>query len=598
MDTDDFFRSLQGGASFNRKRFGSDIGVFEKGNKHDHSSPIGAAKAATRMQRTSLDFFHQGTSSGLQDEGEGAEEEESEHRLPPVTNEKKRKRTQEEEECDQVDTTGDKENGQRKAEKQESGRKRRKEQLQRYQEISRFRRQHRIKVTGSDPPEPLHDFAELESRFGKEGMWVAKKAAEVGYEEPTAIQRQALASLLAGREVMAVAPTGSGKTASYLLPILAKLKEGKKGIGFRALILVPAKELAQQIYREALHLTRGSSLRTFVLTKSNATKSHFGPQTTQRFDILVATPLRLVQMIRTDSIQLHSVEHLVLDEVDRLFDMGFVEQADQVIAACDNENIQRSLWTATMPQVVEELSQSFLRNPLHIFVGARNAATTTIKQTLKFVGKEENKLAALRQIIQEGIRPPVLIFVQSKERAQELFQELAYDNLNVDVIHADKSQTKREGIVKKFRMGKIWFLITTDLMARGMDFHAVSCVINYDFPQNSQTYIHRIGRSGRAGKEGSSITFYTENDAEMLRSIANIMKNSGCPVPEWMLALKKPSKSKKKEMERKPPKRGSIKTVSKYDLKQAKLIRQQRKKLKQQQQQHTTSNNGNEDSQV
>jgi len=263
------------------------------------------------------------------------------------------------------------------------------------------------------------------------------------------------------------------------------------------------------------------------------------------------------------------VQHLVLDEADRLLgDPKFIGQVDEIIASCTNKDIQRSLWSATMLPAVEELAKTFLKDPLQLFIGTRNAANTVIDQKLVFVGREQGKLLALRRIIQEGIKPPVLIFVQSKERASELFHELIYDGINVDVITADRTQPQREAIIDSFRQGRIWVLIATDLMARGMYIQGISMVINYDFPQSTRDYIHRIGRTGRAGRGGSAVTFYAEEDVEMLRSIANVMRASGCDVPEWALRLDKISKPKRKKLERKPIDRPHIKTVTKYDLKE------------------------------
>eukprot|EP00455_Lapot_gusevi_P039404 TRINITY_DN4417_c0_g1_i10.p1 TRINITY_DN4417_c0_g1~~TRINITY_DN4417_c0_g1_i10.p1 ORF type:complete len:284 (+),score=61.09 TRINITY_DN4417_c0_g1_i10:244-1095(+) len=244
-------------------------------------------------------------------------------------------------------------------------------------------------------------------------------------------------------------------------------------------------------------------------------------------------------MIKTEAINLSSVEMLVLDEADRLFSMGFVEQVDEILAACNNPKVVRALFSATMLPLIEAMAKSFLKDPIRITIGNRNAATDTIKQKLMFVGRDQGKILAIRQIIKAGIRPPVLIFVESVDRARELFQELIYDSINVDVIHAERTQTQRENIIKSFRSGKIWMLICTDLMARGIDFKGVSCVINYDFPQTPISYIHRIGRTGRAGRQGEAITLFTEDDAEHLRAIVNVMKASGCDVPDWMLNVRK-----------------------------------------------------------
>ncbi len=224
---------------------------------------------------------------------------------------------------------------------------------------------------------------------------------------------------------------------------------------------------------------------------------------------------------------------------------------DGIIAACTHQNKKICLFSATILPVVEELARTVQRDPIHISIGqkyqtlitlflivTRNTPTETIDQQLLFVGSEQGKLLALRRLIQEGkVHPPVLIFVQSKQRAQQLFHELIYDGINVDVIHADRTPSQRNATVDKFRSGDIWLLITTELMGRGMDFKGVNLVINYDFPTSITSYIHRIGRTGRAGRPGQAITFYTEGDYVMLRSIANVMRQSGCKnIPDWIFA--------------------------------------------------------------
>jgi ATP-dependent RNA helicase DDX52/ROK1 len=166
---------------------------------------------------------------------------------------------------------------------------------------------------------------------------------------------------------------------------------------------------------------------------------------------------------------------------------------------------------------VEELARTFMRDPVRVIIGLKNSATESIKQQLVFVGQEEGKMIAIRQLLTKGIRPPVLIFVQSIDRAKELFHELVFDRINVDVIHAERTKAQRDTIIQNFRLGKIWVLISTELMARGIDFKGVNLVINYDFPQSVASYIHRIGRTGRAGHEGEAITYFTKEDAPYLK---------------------------------------------------------------------------------
>lgn len=202
-----------------------------------------------------------------------------------------------------------------------------------------------------------------------------------------------------------------------------------------------------------------------------------------------------------------------------------------------------------------------LKKLLTITIGQRNTSTDLIDQELLFVGSESGKLLAVRDIVRKGLQPPVLVFVQSKDRAQQLYSELLYDGINVDVIHADRTQQQRDNVVRAFREGQIWILICTELMGRGIDFKGVNLVINYDFPPSTISYIHRIGRTGRAGRRGHAITFFTQNDVTNLRGIANIMKNSGCDVPDYMLAMKKVTKRERRKLEKTVPVRDPISTV-------------------------------------
>lgn len=248
----------------------------------------------------------------------------------------------------------------------------------------------------------------------------------------------------------------------------------------------------------------------------------------------------------------------------------FLQQIDSILSSIPSE-ATRALFSATLGPSVRHLSESILRSPVDITTGihagtggnsAAGGASEHIQQELKFVGREEGKLLAIRQLVADGITPPVLIFMQSKERAQALFGELLYDGIRVDVIHAGRSPASRDLSVQKFRRGETWVLISTDLVARGVDFKAVNLVINYDLPSDGVTYVHRIGRTGRAGRPGRAITFFTEADFDNLRTIANVMRLSGCKVPEWMLTIKQQqSRNSKNKKSAVPPKRGGIDTT-------------------------------------
>jgi ATP-dependent RNA helicase DDX52/ROK1 len=273
-------------------------------------------------------------------------------------------------------------------------------------------------------------------------------------------------------------------------------------------------------------------------------------------------------MLREDKITLDAMRHLILDEADKLLDMGFAPQIDEILTYCPKSSetpYQTLMFSATMPPAVTELANSILAAPLRVSIGDVNAAAPDVEQKLLFITHEDGKLFSFRQMLQDGaVKPPTLIFVQSKDRAKDLFSELVYDGIFVDAIHADRTKLQRDNTIKAFRAGKIWMLICTDLMARGVDFKGVQTVINYDFPQSASTYIHRIGRTGRAGRSGKAITFFTIQDFEALRGIVGVMRQSGCEVPEWMLRLKNRSKQDRRMAERRPPKRKEISVLPKH----------------------------------
>ncbi|KAK2977585.1 hypothetical protein RJ640_007221 [Escallonia rubra] len=469
---------------------------------------------------------------------------------------------------------------------------RRKELNRQMERDEMLRKKHKLKVAGTNRPSPLESFAELRSRnwFSfifidliyiqllsfflnflisfqlkmnmslvlnryKCRRYLVRNLAELGFKEPTPIQRQAIPLLLSGRECFACAPTGSGKTLAFVFPILMKLKHASKD-GVRAVILCPTRELAAQTARECKRLAKGKKFYIKLLTKQLVKGADFSKLPC---DILISTPFRVHVAIRKRKLDLSRVEYLVLDESDKLFELGLVKQVDSVVKACSNPAIVRSLFSATLPDSVQELARSIMHDAVRVVVGTKNSASEFVKQKLIFAGSEEGKLLALRQSFQESLNPPILIFVQNKERAKDLYNELKFEDIRADVVHADLSdvlvtywfqqfwqdlltvrfQMQRENAVDNFRAGKTWVLIATDVIARGMDFKGVNCVINYDFPESAAAYIHRIGRTGRAGRTGEAITLYTEADVPCLRNIANVMKASGCEVPDHALSLRK-----------------------------------------------------------
>ncbi|KAJ1831438.1 RNA-dependent ATPase rok1 [Coemansia sp. RSA 2711] len=435
-------------------------------------------------------------------------------------------------------------------------------------EVKAFLKQHRINVTGADVPHPIKSF-EMLCNEHKFQPFVLRNLEKFGFKQPTPIQMQAVPVAIHRRDLIANAPTGSGKTLAFLLSILHHVHSEEK-IGYRAVVVSPTRELATQIFDHLKNLTSGRRVRSCLLTKSTASAQAQDPKLRQKYDILVTTPLRLVHAIQNKEADLTHVRSLVLDEADTLMEKGFLEQVDEIMAACTSPQLQISLFSATVPSSVEQMAKTIMKDPVRIIVGTQNAATESITQKLVYVGQEEGKLLELRKMIHAGFKPPCLMFVQSIERARELFHELVFEGINVEVIHSERTQAQRNRIVQKFRAGELWVLICTELMARGIDFKGVNLVINYDFPQSTQSYIHRIGRTGRAGRPGTAITYFTKDDAPHLKTIVNVMRKSGCEVPEWMLQLKNPQNKEKKKLKKAPIERDTISTVPKYDAKRQK----------------------------
>ncbi|KAJ3388778.1 RNA-dependent ATPase rok1 [Lobulomyces angularis] len=543
----DIFKILGAGAKFDRKRFNSDVQIFKpstietsKNLESKISIPENNIEIATE-----LDFFSVNENSieepklkkpklmeGTNDFSEVAENNADEICTPLITKDN----------------------------------------------VKKFRTENKIRVFGTDIPNPITSFDEMFKVYQLR-QFLKKSISTLNFKTPSSIQMQAIPVILNGRDVMAVAPTGSGKTLAFSIPILHDLKSPAKG-GFRAVIISPTRELAQQIYREIKILCDTKPFKICVLTTVSNTGNPNAVNQFKNFDILITTPLRLVTALQNESIKLNLVRHLVLDEADKLLELGFIEQVDEILASCTSPTLQKHLFSATIPSGVEALANTFMKDPIRVVIGVSNSATEIINQKLLFVGQEEGKLIAIRQLLQEGgMKPPVLIFCQSIDRAKQLFHELIYDNINVDVIHSERTKTQRDAIVQNFRVGKIWILISTELIARGIDFKGVNLVINYDFPQSVQSYIHRIGRTGRAGRPGEALTYFTKDDAPYLKSsticlsIVNVMRQSGCEVPEWMLKLPKPSKMLKSQLRRNPLERKQIKTISSYDEKKNKKKR-------------------------
>lgn len=467
-----------------------------------------------------------------------------------------------------------------------------KSEKQRKEELRALQRRNRIKVSAGAPA-PVTSFDELPS-LGVPG-WIVTNLRRLGFSKLTPIQMQCIPAALGGNNVLASAPTGSGKTMAFLVPILVLLKKPVKKFA-RAVVIAPTRELSKQIVNEFEKLTMGE--KEWIGRGLN--HAFDDPAIIEHIDVLVSTPLRLVELLQEKVISLDCARHLILDEADKLLDLGFAPQIDEMLSFCpkkDGKLLQTMLFSATLPRAVCDLANSILTAPIRISVGADNAAALDVTQKLMFVSNEDGKLFTFRQLVVLGeLKPPVLIFVQSKERAKQLFGELSYDGIYADTLHGDRTQEERDEIVKGFENGQVWMLICTDLMARGIDFRRVEVVINFDFPQSASTYIHRVGRTGRAGRRGVAITFFTIEDFQALRTIVGVMRVSGCDVPEWMLRLNKRQGREKRMAEFRQPFRKHISTIPKQDLqREQKEVARKKRSKKRTKAKNTHSNNGQEE---
>jgi ATP-dependent RNA helicase DDX52/ROK1 len=484
-------------------------------------------------------------------------------------------------------------------------------------------------------PRPLTSFTELWQMYCISSR-VAQNLVREGYKVPTEVQMGSLPLLLrpdialgekkasecqvgleTGLDFMAVAPTGSGKTISFLIPAVNSImrrRAREKIVGthdLEAVVLAPTRELAFQIVNEGRKLVMGTALKVVLMKKGmrvmaddghgpisfdegeqsddgddessgseNESQATQGPIT--KADILVTTPMPLLNFLsRKDSSHgpktLSSVRSLILDEADVLLDPLFLEQTTGIWSACTNPDLQTTFWSATMPSGIENLIKDRLshRPLLRLVVGLKDTAVPNITHKLIYAGSESGKLLAIRQLLRPRslsdpsvppLRPPFLVFTQTIDRAAALESELKYDipleaggPTRIASLHSGLSDSARSTIMRRFRAGEIWVLVTTDVLARGIDFAGVNGVVNYDVPTSGAVYVHRAGRTGRAGREGGvAVTLYTKDDIPYVKLVANVIAASdrqagkngeGVGIQKWLLdALPDVSKRDKKRL--------------------------------------------------
>ncbi len=352
---------------------------------------------------------------------------------------------------------------------------------------------------------------------------ILKAVTEHGYETPSPIQAEAIPAVIAGKDVMAAAQTGTGKTAGFTLPILEILSKGQRARAnhARALILTPTRELAAQINESVITYGKHLPLKSTVVFGG----VKINPQMMRLrtgVDILVATPGRLLDLYNQRAIKFSQIEVLVLDEADRMLDMGFIHDIKKILAQLPPKR-QNLLFSATFSDDIRQLAKGLVNNPVEISVTPRNAAATTVEQWIHPVDKKQ-KTALLTHLIKDNDWKQVLVFSRTKHGANRIALQLEKKGISAAAIHGNKSQGARTKALANFKSGEVKILVATDIAARGLDIDQLPHVVNFDLPNVPEDYVHRIGRTGRAGATGHAISLVSEDEFPQLVDIERLTK--------------------------------------------------------------------------
>ena len=371
-----------------------------------------------------------------------------------------------------------------------------------------------------------NETTELDNGFAALGITGAllKNTANAGYTEPKPIQIQSIPAQLAGRDILGVAQTGSGKTAAFALPILSKiiaLGTKRRPKTTRALVLVPTRELAVQIDESFRMLAKGAHIST-ALVLGGVSRFSQVKKIAPGVDVLIATPGRLTDLVREGDVNLSETTWLVLDEADRMLDMGFINDVKRIAKAVHAKR-QTMLFSATMPNEIEQLANTLLRNPLRVEVAPQGTTAAEIVQSV-VIARTKQKRQILSAMLADPAMSSVIIFSRTKHGADRVTRDLERDGFNAAVIHGNKSQNARQKALNGFRDGSVRILVATDIAARGIDVPGISHVVNFDLPDEAESYVHRIGRTGRNGADGIAITLCDPSENSKLRAVERIIR--------------------------------------------------------------------------
>ncbi|KAF6154220.1 hypothetical protein GIB67_001116 [Kingdonia uniflora] len=406
-----------------------------------------------------------------------------------------------------------------------------------------------VELSGSNVPPPVNTFAEIDL-----GDALMENIKRCKYVKPTPVQRHAIPIAVAGRDLMACAQTGSGKTAAFCFPIINGIMRNQMGVQQMtrgeydrvacplALILSPTRELSCQIHEEAKKFSHQTSVRV-VVAYGGAPMNQQLRDLERGVDILVATPGRLVDLIERGKVSLSIIKYLALDEADRMLDMGFEPQIRKIVQQMDMPAPgarQTLLFSATFPTEIQRLASDFLSNYIFLTVGRVGSSTDLIAQRVEFV-QDMDKRSYLMDLLHSqrdngnhGKHALTLVFVETKRGADSLEHFLCMNGFPATAIHGDKVQMERERALRSFKSGATPIMVATDVAARGLDIPRVAHVINFDLPKDIDDYVHRIGRTGRAGKSGIATAFFSESNQPMAKALADLMQEANQEVPPWL----------------------------------------------------------------
>ncbi|CAJ1938504.1 unnamed protein product [Sphenostylis stenocarpa] len=407
-----------------------------------------------------------------------------------------------------------------------------------------------VETSGENVPPPVNTFAEIDL-----GEALNQNIRRCKYVKPTPVQRHAIPISLAGRDLMACAQTGSGKTAAFCFPIISGIMRGqpvqRPPRGVRtvyplALVLSPTRELSMQIHEEAKKFSYQTGVRV-VVAYGGAPINQQVVQTLRDLergvDILVATPGRLVDLLERARVSLQMIRYLALDEADRMLDMGFEPQIRKIVEQMDMPPPgvrQTMLFSATFPKEIQRLASDFLSKYIFLAVGRVGSSTDLIVQRVEYV-QESDKRSHLMDLLHaqrangvQGKQALTLVFVETKKGADSLEHWLCLNGFPATTIHGDRSQQERELALRSFKSGNTPILVATDVAARGLDIPHVAHVVNFDLPNDIDDYVHRIGRTGRAGKKGLATAFFNDNNSSLARALADLMQEANQEVPAWL----------------------------------------------------------------